>query len=92
MIHVTIIGAGLGDMKFPRGHHGQDSSAPIGEAKPSPPPGDSEAALARDEAAMVPRGDAAAVGAHQMLELCLDDRAPLGLIDFFTTTLEARTP
>ncbi len=46
-------------------------------------PGDSEAALAAYEAVMVPRGEAAAVEAHRMLALCLDNRAPLGLIDFF---------
>ena len=50
-------------------------------------PGDSEAALAAYEATMFPRGEAAAVDAHRMLALCLDDRAPSGLIDFFTGAL-----
>lgn len=47
-------------------------------------PGDTEAALAAYEAAMFPRSEAAAVEAHRILSLCLDDRAPFGLIDFFT--------
>ncbi len=47
-------------------------------------PDDREAALAAYEAAMFPRGEAAAEEAHRMLALCLDDRAPFGLIDFFT--------
>lgn len=46
-------------------------------------PGDVEAALAAYEAAMFPRSAAAAADSHAILELCLDDRAPLGLIDFF---------
>ncbi len=45
--------------------------------------GDREAALASYEAAMFPRAEAAAAEAHHMLSLCLDDRSPLGLLDFF---------
>ncbi|MBV9578734.1 MAG: FAD-dependent monooxygenase, partial [Chloroflexi bacterium] len=45
---------------------------------------DVQAALAAYEAALFPRSEAAAVDAHQILGLCLDDRAPFGLIDFFT--------
>ncbi|MBV9580873.1 MAG: FAD-dependent monooxygenase, partial [Chloroflexi bacterium] len=44
---------------------------------------DVEAALAAYEAAPFPSSEAAAVDAHQILGLCLDDRAPFGLIDFF---------
>ncbi|HEY6492082.1 MAG TPA: NAD(P)/FAD-dependent oxidoreductase [Trebonia sp.] len=47
-------------------------------------PGDLEAALAAHEAAMFPRSQAEAADAHLMLDLCLGDRAPFGLIDFFT--------
>lgn len=50
-------------------------------------PGDNEAALASYEAAMFPRSEAAASAAHRILALCLDDRAPFGLIDFFTSAL-----
>ncbi len=46
-------------------------------------PGDNEAALAAYEERMFPRGEAAASEAHRMLAICLDERAPLGLIDFF---------
>ena len=47
-------------------------------------PDDIEAALAASEAALFPRRETAAVEAHLILGLCLDDRAPFGLIDFFT--------
>ena len=55
-------------------------------------PGDSEAALAAYETAMFPRSETAAVEAHRMLALLLDDRAPFGLIDFFTTAASMGTP
>jgi len=47
-------------------------------------PDDIEAALTAYEAALFPRSESAAVDAHLILGLCLDDRAPFGLIDFFT--------
>ncbi|QOZ68619.1 FAD-dependent oxidoreductase [Bradyrhizobium arachidis] len=47
-------------------------------------PADIEAALATYEAALFPRSQSAAIGAHQILELCLGDRAPHSLVDFFT--------
>jgi 2-polyprenyl-6-methoxyphenol hydroxylase-like FAD-dependent oxidoreductase len=47
-------------------------------------PGDIEAALAAYEAIMFPRSQAAAAGAHHILDLCLGDSAPGGLLDFFT--------
>ena len=46
-------------------------------------PDDIEAALLAYEAAMFPRSQAAAADAHQTLALCLDDRAPFSLVDFF---------
>lgn len=46
-------------------------------------PDDREAALASYEEAMFPRAAAAAVEAHRLLTLCLDERAPLGLLEFF---------
>jgi hypothetical protein len=51
-------------------------------------PHDIEAALAVYERAMFPRSASAAADAHQTLALCLNDRAPFGLIDFFTGVLE----
>ncbi len=46
-------------------------------------PDDVEAALAAYEAAMFPRSAAEAAEAHLILKLCLGDRAPFELIDFF---------
>ena len=46
-------------------------------------PRDSEAALAIYEAALFPRSESAAAFAHQVLDVCLGDTAPFGLIDFF---------
>jgi 2-polyprenyl-6-methoxyphenol hydroxylase-like FAD-dependent oxidoreductase len=51
-------------------------------------PDDIEAALAVYEAAMFPRSALAAADAHETLALCLDERAPFNLIDFFTSALE----
>jgi 2-polyprenyl-6-methoxyphenol hydroxylase-like FAD-dependent oxidoreductase len=48
-------------------------------------PGDTEAALTAYEAAMFPRSESEAADAHLILELCLGDRAPFGLIEFFTS-------
>jgi 2-polyprenyl-6-methoxyphenol hydroxylase-like FAD-dependent oxidoreductase len=50
-------------------------------------PDDIEMALKSYEQALFPRSEAAAADAHRILKLCLDDRAPFGLIDFFTGTL-----
>ena len=47
-------------------------------------PDDREAALTAYEAAMFTRSAAAAADAHRMLALCLDERAPSGLVEFFT--------
>lgn len=47
-------------------------------------PGNIEAALAEYEAALFPRSAAAAATAHKVLDLCVGDRAPVGLIEFFT--------
>jgi 2-polyprenyl-6-methoxyphenol hydroxylase-like FAD-dependent oxidoreductase len=47
-------------------------------------PGDLEAALTAYEEAMFPRSEAEAADAHQILDLCLGDRAPFGLIEFLT--------
>jgi len=46
-------------------------------------PDDIEAAFAAYEAALFPRSEAAAIGAHEILTLCLGDRAPYGLVEFF---------
>jgi hypothetical protein len=34
---------------------------------------------------MFPRSESEAADAHLILDLCLGDRAPFGLIDFFTS-------
>lgn len=47
-------------------------------------PDDTEAALAAYEADMFPRSESEAADARQILELCLGDRAPFGLVEFFT--------
>ncbi|RXT42315.1 FAD-dependent oxidoreductase [Bradyrhizobium betae] len=47
-------------------------------------PDDVEAALAAYEAALFPRSQSAAIGAHQILELCLGERAPFSLVEFFS--------
>jgi 2-polyprenyl-6-methoxyphenol hydroxylase-like FAD-dependent oxidoreductase len=47
-------------------------------------PDDVEAALTAYEEALFPRSEAAAAEAHMILGLCLGDRAPFGLIEFFT--------
>ncbi len=46
-------------------------------------PGDIETALGVYEAAMFPRSEAEAADAHEIIDLCLGERAPFGLIDFF---------
>jgi 2-polyprenyl-6-methoxyphenol hydroxylase-like FAD-dependent oxidoreductase len=51
-------------------------------------PLDIEAALAAYEAALFPRSQSAAADAHEILELLVGDRAPFGLVDFFTASRE----
>jgi 2-polyprenyl-6-methoxyphenol hydroxylase-like FAD-dependent oxidoreductase len=51
-------------------------------------PGDIETALTAYEEAMFPRSESEAADAYLILDLCLGDRAPFGLIDFFTGALE----
>ena len=51
-------------------------------------PNDIEAALATYEAAMFQRSASAAAEAHDMLALLLGDRAPFGLVDFFSSASE----
>ncbi len=46
-------------------------------------PGDTERALGIFEEAMFARSLAEAADAHQIIDLCLGDRAPFGLVDFF---------
>ncbi|TWB27546.1 FAD-dependent oxidoreductase [Nitrospirillum bahiense] len=53
-------------------------------------PGDIEAALAAYESVMFPRSAAAAAGAHRILDLCLGDSAPFGLLDFFAGAFARR--
>ena len=61
-------------------------AAALGEAIVAHPD-DVEAALAAYEAALFPRSASAAAEAHRILGLCLDDRAPFGLVDFLTGAL-----
>jgi 2-polyprenyl-6-methoxyphenol hydroxylase-like FAD-dependent oxidoreductase len=51
-------------------------------------PDDIEAALFAYEEALFPRSESEAADAYLILELCLGDRAPFGLIDFLTGALE----
>jgi 2-polyprenyl-6-methoxyphenol hydroxylase-like FAD-dependent oxidoreductase len=51
-------------------------------------PGDIETALAAYEAALFPRSESEAADAYLILDLCLGDRAPFGLIDFFAGALQ----
>lgn len=50
-------------------------------------PDDPDAALAFYEQAMFPRSQAAAEGAHQILALLCDDRAPVGFVEFLSGAL-----
>jgi 2-polyprenyl-6-methoxyphenol hydroxylase-like FAD-dependent oxidoreductase len=54
-------------------------------------PLDIEAALAAYEAALFPRSQSAAADAHEILELLVGDRAPFGLVDFFTQASASQT-
>jgi 2-polyprenyl-6-methoxyphenol hydroxylase-like FAD-dependent oxidoreductase len=47
-------------------------------------PGDIEAALTDYEEALFPRSEAEAADAYEILDLCLGDRAPFGLIEFLS--------
>jgi 2-polyprenyl-6-methoxyphenol hydroxylase-like FAD-dependent oxidoreductase len=47
-------------------------------------PGDIEAALTAYEEAMFPRSESEYADAYELLDLCLGDQAPFGLIAFFT--------
>ena len=47
-------------------------------------PDDIEAALSVYEDVMFPRSQSTAAESHVMLGICLDERAPFGLVDFFT--------
>ena len=51
-------------------------------------PDDIEAALTAYEGPLFPRSELAAADAHLILGLCLGDRAPFGLVDFFTGALK----
>ncbi|MET4632951.1 FAD-dependent oxidoreductase [Kaistia defluvii] len=51
-------------------------------------PADIEAALAAYEAAMFPRSESEAADAHEVLELCLGDRAPSALVDFLNGAID----
>jgi 2-polyprenyl-6-methoxyphenol hydroxylase-like FAD-dependent oxidoreductase len=53
-------------------------------------PDDIEAALTEYEAALFPRSQSAAAEAPVVLGLCLDDRAPFGLLDFFAAARDGK--
>jgi 2-polyprenyl-6-methoxyphenol hydroxylase-like FAD-dependent oxidoreductase len=50
-------------------------------------PADIETALTAYEEALFPRNESEAADSHLILELCLGDRAPFSLVDFFTGAL-----
>jgi len=52
--------------------------------------GNIELALTAYEAAMFSRSGVEVADAHLTLELCLGDRAPFGIIDFFTGVIEGK--
>jgi hypothetical protein len=51
-------------------------------------PGDVEAALLAYEGTLFPRSESEYADAYEILDLCLGDRAPFSLIDFFTGAAE----
>jgi 2-polyprenyl-6-methoxyphenol hydroxylase-like FAD-dependent oxidoreductase len=53
-------------------------------------PDDIEAALTAYEKAMFPRSEAEYADAYELLDLCLGDRAPFGLIDFLARALKGK--
>ncbi|WP_411080122.1 FAD-dependent oxidoreductase [Streptomyces sp. cmx-18-6] len=53
-------------------------------------PDDVEAALTAYEAALFPRSEAFYADAHEILDLCLGERAPYGLIDLFKGGAQSR--
>jgi 2-polyprenyl-6-methoxyphenol hydroxylase-like FAD-dependent oxidoreductase len=53
-------------------------------------PDDIEAAFEAYEAAMFPRAHAAASGSREVLDLCLDERAPTSLVEFFSGAFQAK--
>ena len=50
-------------------------------------PGDTEAALTAYEQALFPRTESEYADAYEVLDLCLGDRAPFGLLEFLTGAL-----
>jgi 2-polyprenyl-6-methoxyphenol hydroxylase-like FAD-dependent oxidoreductase len=52
-------------------------------------PDDTEAALTAYEQAMFPRSESFYADAHEIIELCLGDRAPFGLIEFLNSAPSA---
>ncbi|MBV8833242.1 MAG: FAD-dependent monooxygenase, partial [Acidobacteriaceae bacterium] len=48
-------------------------------------PDDIEAALTTYEEALFPRSELFAADSHLVLDICLDDRAPFGFIDFLNS-------
>jgi 2-polyprenyl-6-methoxyphenol hydroxylase-like FAD-dependent oxidoreductase len=53
-------------------------------------PDDIEAAFEAYEAVMFPRAHAAASGSREVLDLCLDERAPTSLVEFFSGAFQAK--
>jgi hypothetical protein len=53
-------------------------------------PGDIEAALTAYEEALFPRSESEYADAYELLELCLDEGAPFGLIEFFNDVIEEK--
>ena len=73
-----------------RGVSLSDGSAPNHVLAVGAHPDDIEAALKAYEEALFPRSKSAAAEAHRNHGFFFDDRAPKGLIDFFTGALEEK--
>jgi hypothetical protein len=73
------------ELRPPGGDGGQEGR-PVGLAREEAGGRGSldSSALAAYEEALFPRSESEAADAYLILDLCLGDRAPFGLIDFFT--------
>jgi len=74
---------------MPPGAGRRCSTAPNAARPIAAQPDDIEAVLSAFEAAMFSRSEAEA-DAHRILELCLGERTPFGLVEFSTGVMEGK--